>query len=193
MVPKSSNCIVIHGCPSNIEKAMNPETRTYDKHWIPWLKRTLIVAGVATETPLMPEPWAPNYATFKQEFEKYPVSESTILVGHSCGCAFLVRWLGETKKKVHKLILVAPWKTPKEGDTARGTFYSYIVDRTIRDRVREVAIFTSDDEEHDGKVSAKLFHDALGGKVFNLAEHGHYTMDDMGSNEFPELLDVILR
>ena len=38
----AKNCIIIHGCPSNKEKAMNPATRTYDKHWIPWIKRKLI-------------------------------------------------------------------------------------------------------------------------------------------------------
>lgn len=32
--------IIIHGCPSNVEKAMNPETRTYDKHWIPMFSMT---------------------------------------------------------------------------------------------------------------------------------------------------------
>ena len=97
------NCIVIHGCPSDIEKAMNPETRTYDKHWIPWIKKELKGRGVKIETPLMPSPWKPDYNAFKAEFEKYPVSENTILIGHSCGCAFLVRWLGETKKSVRKL------------------------------------------------------------------------------------------
>ena len=40
MEKMKSNCIIIHGCPSDAEKAMNPETRTYDKHWIPWLKKT---------------------------------------------------------------------------------------------------------------------------------------------------------
>jgi hypothetical protein len=34
-----NNCIIIHGCPSEKEKAMNSETRTYDKHWIPWIKK----------------------------------------------------------------------------------------------------------------------------------------------------------
>jgi len=29
------NCIIIHGCPTDVEKAMSPEKRTYDKHWIP--------------------------------------------------------------------------------------------------------------------------------------------------------------
>ncbi len=50
------NCIIIHGCPSNIEKSMNPETRTYDKHWIPWIKKQLQEKGIEAETPLIPEP-----------------------------------------------------------------------------------------------------------------------------------------
>lgn len=86
-----NRCIIIHGCPSDAEKAMNPETRTYDKHWIPWLKRNLIAKNIETETPLMPSPWQPDYEKFKAEFEKYDVDENTILVGHSCGCTFLVR------------------------------------------------------------------------------------------------------
>jgi len=110
------NCIIIHGCPSDKEKAMDPEERTYDKHWIPWIKRELSEEGMEVETPHMPEPWEPKYESFKQEFEKYDVNENTILIGHSCGCAFLVRWLGETKQKVKKLILVAPWKVAEEGN-----------------------------------------------------------------------------
>lgn len=127
------NCIIIHGCPSK------PETgavkRTYDKHWIPYIKKELTRAGIKTDTPLMPEPWKPDYEKFKKEFEKYKVDENTILVGHSCGCAFLVRWLGETKKKIYKLILVAPWKIPKKNDEARQKFYVYNIDKTIHSRV----------------------------------------------------------
>ena len=36
----------------------------------------------------MPEPWKPDYEKFKKEFGKYKVSKNTILIGHSCGCAF---------------------------------------------------------------------------------------------------------
>ena len=42
----NTNCIVIHGCPSDIEKTMSPETRTYDKHWIPWIKKELTTAEI---------------------------------------------------------------------------------------------------------------------------------------------------
>ena len=184
--------IIIHGCPSDAEKAMNPETRTYDKHWIPWTREKLNEKGIKVETPFMPEPWYPNYEKFKAEFEKCSVDEDTILIGHSCGCAFLVRWLGESKQKVAKLILVAPWKIPDEGDEARQRFYIYRIDEMIKDRVNKIVMFTADDEEDDGKISLEIYHRALGGEVIELKGHGHYTMGDIGTIEFPELLKVAL-
>ncbi|TSC83800.1 MAG: hypothetical protein G01um101416_1172 [Microgenomates group bacterium Gr01-1014_16] len=190
---KKINCVVIHGCPSNVEKAMSPERRTYDKHWIPWIKKELTARGIKTETPLMPTPWEPDYEKFKKEFEKQKVTESTILIGHSCGSAFLVRWLGETKRKIFKLILVAPWKIPDKDDKFRKAFYVYLVDETIKSRVEEIFMFTADDEEVDGKESLKIFHQSLGGEVIELKGRGHYTVGGMGTVEFPELLEVVLK
>jgi len=187
------NCVVVHGCPSDIEKAIDPETRTYDKHWIPWIKKELTDRGIKTETPLMPEPWYPDYEKFKKEFEKCDVNENTILVGHSCGSAFLVRWLGETKKRILKLILVAPWKVPNKNDEFRKKFYIYPIDKRIKQRVKKIIMFTADNEERDGKKSLQIFHQGLGGKVIELQSRGHYTMDDMGTIVFPELLTAILR
>ncbi len=185
-------CIIIHGCPSTREKGIIPEKRTYDKHWIPWTKKQLIAKGLKTEAPLMPEPWAPDYEKFKKEFEKYDVDENTILVGHSCGCAFLVRWLGETRKIIHKLILVAPWKINDSGDEFRERFYTYEIDNSIKDRIGKIMMFTADDEADDGKKSLKIFHNTLGGDVIELKGHGHYTLRDMGTEEFPELIEVIM-
>ncbi|OHA16365.1 MAG: hypothetical protein A3G52_04445 [Candidatus Taylorbacteria bacterium RIFCSPLOWO2_12_FULL_43_20] len=190
---KKTKCIIIHGCPSDVEKAMNPESRTYDKHWIPWLKRNLILLGVETETPLMPDPWEPNYRKFKAEFEKYEVNENTILIGHSCGSAFLVRWLGETGRKIFKLILVAPWKIPDKDDEFRKEFYTYPVDEEIKSRIGEIVMFTADDEEDEGKESLKILHQSLGGTIIELKGCGHYTFIDMGTEEFPELLEIIVR
>ena len=172
---------------------MNPETRTYDKHWIPWLKQNLNAVGIKAETPLMSDPWEPNYQKFKTEFEKYDVGENTILVGHSCGSAFLVRWLGETKRKIFKLILVAPWKIPDKDDKFRKEFYTYPIDESIKSRVDKIVMFTADDEEDEGKKSLKIFHQSLGGEVIELKGRGHYTLGDMGTEEFPELLKIILK
>ena len=183
-------CVLVHGCPDAPEKG--PRQRTYDKHWIPWVARELTARGVQVQTPLMPEPWKPKYERFKKTFEKLNVTEDTVLVGHSCGCAFLVRWLGETKQRIKKLILVAPWKVPRKDDSTRKAFYTYPIDRTIAARVGEIVIFTADDEEPDGKKSVQLYRDALGGKLIELKNHGHYTFDDMGTAAFPELLAQIV-
>jgi len=183
-----ANCIIIHGCPSSPEGEIDIQTRSYDKHWIPWVREQLNERGVPTISPRMPDPWAPDYDAYRKEFEKYPISGKTILIGHSCGCAFLVRWLGDSKQKIDTLVLVAPWKIPKEGDTGRKAFYDYPIDETIKSRVRKIVMFTSDNDEEDGKRSLKIFHAALGGKIVNLHGKGHYIGQDMGNQEFPELL-----
>ncbi len=187
------NCIIIHGCPEKIEEKMDPKTRSYNKHWIPWTKKNLITKGIKTETPLMPTPWEPDYQKFKAEFENYAVDKNTILIGHSCGGVFLVRWLGETKRKVLKLILVAPGKLISKKGNLKESFRTYKIDETIKDRVKEIIMFTSNNESKIGKKSLEIFHEALGGKIISLDNHGHYVMRDMGTEEFPELIEEVIR
>jgi len=189
------NVIILHGCPYDEEKAMSLEERTYDKHWIPWVKKKLEKGGIEVEAPHMPNPWRADYEIWKEGFSKLEINEDTVLVGHSCGAAFLVRWLGDIDKKVKKLILVAPWKIPYgEGERLelKKKFYNYQINPEIKKNVAKITIFTSDDEEEDGKKSAKIFHDALGGKLVELKGNGHYCLEDMGTEEFPELLEAIL-
>ena len=185
--------IIVHGCPSNIEKAMDPEKRTYDKHWILWIKKELEGRGINVYAPLMPEPWAPVYENWKKEFNKTDFDEETILIGHSCGCAFLVRWLGETKRKIKKLILVAPWKIAYRSDGIDRDFYGYKIDEKLKERVHDIVMFTANDEEEDGKRSLEIYNQFLGGKIIELVGRGHYTEEDMGTHEFPELLKEVLK
>ena len=180
---------IIHGCPDTEDE--NGGVQACDTHWIPWVKAQLEGRGYKVLTPLMPKPWAPDYKVFKAEFEKNEISENDVFIGHSCGGSFFVRWLGESKQKVAKLILVAPWKIPDPGDEARENYYSYTIDKTIPERVGEIVMFTSDNEEADGKESVKIFHEALGGRLIELSGRGHYVLEDMGTEEFPELLTEI--
>jgi len=186
------HCIIIHGCPSGPEGERDADTRSFDKHWIPWVRERLLERNVPTLAPIMPDPWAPDYGRFKQEFEKHPVSDRTILIGHSCGCAFLVRWLGESKQEIDTLALVAPWKIPRADDPGRSAFYDLPIDATIKRRVRRILMFTSDTEKEDGKRSLAIYHAALGGDVVDLPNRGHFIFSDMGTREFPELLDRIV-
>jgi uncharacterized protein len=183
------NCIIIHGCSSVPGDPIDLSGKPNHNIWISWAREELIARGIPTTTPIMPEPWAPDYEKYKKEFEKQDINENTILIGHSCGCAFLVRWLGDTKRKVAKLILVAPGKIARKGNTAKELFYGYPIDETIKNRVREIIMFTADNEEENGKESLKMFHDVLGGEVIEIKRRGHYTMENGGKAEFPELIE----
>ena len=92
----------------------------------------------------------------------------------------------------NKLILVAPWKIPDKDDENRKEFYTYSIDQNVKDRVNKIVMFTADDEEDEGKESLKIYNESLGGKIIELKGHGHYTMGDMGTTEFPELIEEIL-
>ncbi len=182
------NVIIIHGCSSDPEESKEyPENR----HWMPWIREKLVAHGIPTATPLLPESWAPDYERWKAEFEKQEISEETTLIGHSCGCAFLVRWLGDSKRKIDKLILVAPWKIGTSSE-AKKKFYDYPVDETIKQRVNKIVMFTADNEDPNGKKSLEMFRSALGGTVIELEKRGHYTGEDMKMEEFPELLAEVI-
>ncbi len=182
------NVIIIHGCSSGPEESKEyPE----NKHWMPWVRGQLVARGISATTPLMPESWAPDYERWKAEFEKQDINGETTLIGHSCGCAFLVRWLGDAKRQIDKLILIAPWKIGTTSE-AKKKFYDYPIDETIKQRVSKIVMFTADNEEQNGKKSMEMFKNALGGTVIELKGCGHYTYEDMKTEEFPELLAELL-
>ncbi len=184
--------ILLHGCPDDEEREMNPETRSYDKHWLPWVKQELENKGIEVVKLSMPEPWNPTFEIWREEFEKLGIDENTILIGHSCGNAFFTRWLGETKRKVKGLIMVAPWKTPdEEYEGNKREFYEFDFDPSVKERVGSIVIFSSDDEDEQGIIDQKSYHQAFGGQFVVLPNHGHYTKGDMGTEEFPELLEKI--
>lgn len=182
--------IIVHGGPLNTLESDPHELHTY--WWFPWVKAELERRGIETIVPPMPHPWNPIYAEYKKEFEKLFVDENTIVIGHSRGCAFLVRWLGETKRHVQKLIMVAPSFIPSGNNEFKKAFYAFDIDATIKERVKRRVIFTSDTEGVEGKRSASIINEKLNCEVISLKNHGHYISEEMGGNTFPELIECVL-
>ena len=87
---------------------------------------------------------------------------------------------------------MAPWKIPDQDDEFRRKFYNYKIDPTIKERVGKIIFFTADNEEEDGKKSLKIFHQVLGGEIIEIKGYGHYTFNDMGKFEAPEILEKII-
>jgi uncharacterized protein len=180
------NAILIHGRPDRDE-----EPPFAEKHWFPWIKRKLEDLGFSVVMQDMPDAKDPNYSKWKEAFEKYPVNPDTTLVGHSCGGGFLVRWLSENKVKVGKVVLVAPWLDP-EGEIDK-EFFDFEIDPGIAERTEGLNIIYSTDDFSDIIESINILKSRLVGAEFQeFTDKGHFTLEDMGTEEFPELLASLI-
>ncbi len=178
--------IILHGCPPN-QQSVTPQTN----RWMNWLADKLSVLGYDAIAPDLPLSWKPQYVDWKREFEKHPVTHNTLLIGHSCGAAFLVRWLLDVKKKVKKLILVAPAKISESESDSRKDLYSFQLVTDVSDIADEIVIFTSNDLPHHLK-SLEIYKKALNPRIIKLENKIHFLYSQMKTNEFPELLEEVL-
>ncbi len=187
------NAIIIHGKPSKKEYYDPDQASSSNYHWFPWLQKQLVVHDIFAQTPEIPNAWQPNYEIWTKEFERYELTPETILVGHSCGAGFLVRYLSEHKDlKVGKVVLVAPWIDPfRDEDT--GSFFDFEIDPNLAERASGVTIFNSDDDDHSVHETVKFIREKV--KDVNYREfhnYGHFCLSNMKTEKFPELLDEIV-
>ncbi len=189
------NAIIIHSMPEK-EEFDNPKFPSpSSSHWLPWIKNQLILKNISAETPEMPIPYNPEYSAWKKTFEQYEINENTILIGHSCGAGFIVRWLSENNTKVGKVILVAPWLDPGNGqdkflDTG---MFDFVIDPNLVEKTSGLIVFSSTNDE-DGVLAsvAKLQTEIKNLKVREFENMGHFCYGDMGTDAFPELLTEAL-
>lgn len=184
---KYDRVIILHGCPPN-EQTVTPKTN----RWMNWLQIKLKEKGFDAIAPDMPTSWNPKYIEWKQEFEKYLITKKTLLIGHSCGAAFLVRWLLETNKTVKKLILVAPAKIPETETDTRQDLYRFDLPIDASYIADEIVVFTSNDFPHHLK-SLEMYKMFLKPRIIKLENKFHFLYFQMKTNEFPELLEEALK
>jgi uncharacterized protein len=181
--------IILHGMADSKEEY---DGRESEHHWIPWLSSKLGLEGYIVYTPEMPEPYAPDYDSWKRVFENFFIDEETVLVGHSCGGGFLVRYLSENDIKVGKVVLVAPWLDPDQDHCPE--FFDFKIKRNLVAFTDGVTILVSTDDDSDILDSVKMIRtqcDTV--EVREFTDKGHFTFGEMGTKEFPELLEIILK
>lgn len=184
--------IIIHGTPSR-EEYYSPDFLSGSHFgWIPWLQKQLIICGYAAHTPDIPNAWDPHYPTWQKELERFDITEQTILVGHSCGGGFLVRWLSEHPNiRVGPVLLVAPWLDPARTKTT--DFFEFKIDSNLAKRTTSFTIFNSDNDGKYIQDSVHLIRQAIDGTNYReFHNYGHFCATDMETNEFPELLEVLI-
>ncbi len=186
------NAIIIHGMSSKEEyyKELNPASS--NDHWLPWIQRQLLLHDVLAQAPEFPRAYDPNYQDWKSVLEQFSLNEETILIGHSLGAGFLVRWLSESKQKVGTVILVAPFLDPHH-DEVQQDFFDFMIEPALANKTKGLHIFVSSDDDQEILTSVDQIRSAIPqAQTHELSNKGHFTIDDMKTVEFPELLQVVI-
>ncbi|MCX6755079.1 MAG: alpha/beta hydrolase [Candidatus Nomurabacteria bacterium] len=178
--------VIIHGLPEKEEFYSLTRPASSNCHWLPWIQKQLLLKDILAQTPEMPVAYNPEYNAWKEMLERFPLDEETILIGHSCGGGFIVRYLSENNVKVGKVVLVAPWIDPDK--FLKTGMFDFNIDENIVSKTKGVTIFSSTDDMQEVQDSIKTLKEKIKGiKVVEFEKKGHFSYSDIGL-EFPELL-----
>lgn len=186
------NAIILHGMSdskkSYLDTSSPDSSSPSNGHWLPWLQLNLLANNILAQTPELPHPYLPVYSAWLKVFKESKIDEETILVGHSCGAGFLVRFLSENNIKVDKLVLVAPWLDPEK---EIGDFADFKIN--LKDKAQKIIIFYSEDDSNQVLKSVELLKREVQNIEFHIfKDKGHFTFGEMHTIKFPELLEAIL-
>lgn len=186
--------IILHGYPDKAEYYSGQYLSSSNGHWLPWLQRQLQLKDISAQTPEVFMAWQLKYEDWARELDRYEVDADTMLIGHSCGGGVIVRWLSEHPKvSVDKVVLVAPWLDPQKEESS--TMFNFVIDPNIAARTKSLNIFISDNEPYESvKETVGILKEQIADvAVTEFKDHGHFCLSDMGTEEFPELLDHLLK
>ncbi len=183
------NAIILHGMPDKEDFYNGDADSQIMCHWLPWLHQQLMIRDILTQIPTMPKPYNPVYKDWVETINQFKINSETILIGHSCGAGFWLRFLSESNIKIDKLILIAPWIDPNR---EIGDFFDF--EFNLENKVSKIIIFHSEndfDEIHQSLEMIKKNLPQAEVKVFK--DMGHFTLRGMKTREFPELLAEVLK
>lgn len=184
------NAIILHGGPSKKEYYDPDAPSMSNAHWIPWLQAQLLKADIPTASPEVPWSFDRNWKVWQKEVERYDIGPETILIGHSTGAGFFIKYLSINKNlKVGKVILVAPWLDPDHEHT-KNFFDDFEIDPEFPSRTGGVTIFNSDNDQDSVQKTVKIVRDTVKNiKYVEFHNYGHFIYEDMKTLKFPELLE----
>ena len=184
---------IIHGWGGSPEEPMHR-----------WIKKELENKGFKVVAPIIPNPNKPVISTWINKIKniiKTP-DEDTYLIGHSIGCQAILRYLEklDSKIKVGKVILIAPWmyldeKTiEEEGEEsvriAKPWVETPIDWSKIKKHTKDFNCIFSDNDPFVPVSNKNLFEEKLGAKIIVEHNKGHFDPDS-GVKKLEVILKII--
>ena len=181
------NALILHGiCPEE-EFFFSKYPSPSNAWWLPWLQQQFLRAGWQCQTPELPHPYRPTYNEWKETFEAFKPQNLSILIGHSAGGGFAIKYLQEHKLKLEKLILVAPWLDPEQ---EFDDFLQTELKPSALNNIDEIhLIFSEDDDETEHQTKDKLLTAYPQITFHHYLNFGHFTTGKT-AHSFQELWNL---
>lgn len=165
--------------------------------WYPWVKKELEGKGFQVEVGAFPDTEKPNLNAWLPKLREVigEPDEELFLIGHSLGCATIMRYL-ETlseNQKIGGVVFVAGFNENVGYDEIQSFFETPVDLEKIEGRVKNgfVAIHSDDDPYVDLKY-ADVFKEKLGAEIIIKHNAKHFSGAIEDEKSCTQLPDVVL-
>ncbi len=163
--------------------------------WYPYVKRGLEGKGFEVIVPAFPETDTPklvNWLPVLKEAVGIP-DKDTYLIGHSIGCATILRYLESlaSQQKIGGAVFVAGFTDDLGFEELKNFFTTDIPFEDIKQKAKHFAAINSDDDPYVSLKYGDIFKEKLGAEL--IIKHGmkHFSGPVDKEDSCTELPDVV--
>jgi predicted alpha/beta hydrolase family esterase len=166
------------------------------ENWFPWLKTNLEAKGLEVFVPHFPTPEGQSFEAWVEVLKPYldKINSQTIMVGHSLGGEFLLKFLETFDYKIKVAGFVA---TPigvrpilnydRDAEFVHGFKFNW---EKIKPKAQNFIVYHSDNDPYVGLGNGQELAKNLGTNLSFIPNAGHFNKAS-GYTEFPDLLNNI--
>lgn len=166
--------------------------------WYPWAKTELEKLGISVIIPLFPETELPKLAAWLpklQEIAGEP-NQDTYLIGHSIGCATIMRYLESLPEgqKIGGVVFVAGFTENVGFDEIANFFQTPLDLQKVKTKANKFIAIHSDDDPYVDLKYGDIFKEKLGAELIVKHNMKHFSGEvdnEESCIELPEVVESI--
>ncbi len=149
-------------------------------HWFPEAQEFFEKKNCSVFVPDFPNSEHPKYEEWKSFFEKNygdKLTASSIVIGHSLGCQFILRYISEKNITLDHLILVSPPENDCDIPEIKNFFSRSIQGKTIQKNGAHIMIFGSENDRFIPKKDFEHLAKTIHADFIFVPHQGHFNTE----------------
>lgn len=169
------------------------------ENWFPWMENQLSELGIECIIPTFPTPNYQRYSDWATLLDYYNrkgyLNNETIIIGHSCGAIFAVKYIIDRNIHIKGVITISGYNNFKSGDSTmdalNGSFYRTRNGINKIESLTDLRIsFYADNDPFIPIDTLKEFASDINAEPIIVPNAGHFNASS-GYTSFEKLLEII--